>query len=408
MIPNWTFQLDGTRRAGRLAVLAVCAALVPVATADAASVQWYSKGLTEGSLGAYGGPFAITLGPDGNMWFGGGAGQIGRITPAGRITEFTRGRTPGMLVGDLTTGPDGNIWATGAGTGGSGAIWRVTPQGRITEFKAGIEPFSQPAGIAAGPDGNLWFAQAYETGTGVANRIGRVTTAGEVTNFDAGFDTRRPQSPQWIVAGPDGSLWYTKMGAVGRMPPGGDPTEFSTMAPNGRSEPWGIAAGPDGNVWFADYQGEAIGRITTEGAVSFFSKGISHPPTHITSASDGNLWYTGRYAVGRVTPSGAITEFRVSRSGDLGKIAAAPDGRLWFTDYIDNRIGVLDPTARAVTAPCKRSRQASRRARARLRSALAEQRKSRTAPARARAGVKVDRRRAALRRAAKRSRRACS
>ena len=51
----------------------------------------------------------IVLGPDGNLWFTEQtADRIGRITPAGVVTEFTvpasRGRT------GITVGPDGNIW----------------------------------------------------------------------------------------------------------------------------------------------------------------------------------------------------------------------------------------------------------------------------------------------------------
>ncbi|MET7857550.1 hypothetical protein ABZS81_10015 [Streptomyces sp. NPDC005318] len=35
------------------------------------------------------GPYALTSGPDGALWFVEiGAGQIGRITPDGRTTEF--------------------------------------------------------------------------------------------------------------------------------------------------------------------------------------------------------------------------------------------------------------------------------------------------------------------------------
>ena len=41
-------------------------------------------------------PYGITRGPDGNLWFTEAlAGKIGRITPAGVITEFSAGLTPG-------------------------------------------------------------------------------------------------------------------------------------------------------------------------------------------------------------------------------------------------------------------------------------------------------------------------
>jgi hypothetical protein len=72
---------------------------------------------------------------------------IGRITPAGVITEF-----PVTNAGrGITTGPDGNLWYT---TGFVGTIGRITPAGVATEF-----PLATFGGtfIVTGPDGNLWI-----------------------------------------------------------------------------------------------------------------------------------------------------------------------------------------------------------------------------------------------------------
>src|SRR5262249_43079039 len=58
-------------------------------------------------------PFGITRGPDGNLWFTESlAGRIGRITPAGVVTEFSAGITPGGQPAEITAGPDGNLWFT--------------------------------------------------------------------------------------------------------------------------------------------------------------------------------------------------------------------------------------------------------------------------------------------------------
>src|SRR5262249_27039557 len=56
---------------------------------------------------------SIARGPDGNLWFTEGlTGAIGRITPAGAITEFTTGITAGAQPNEITAGPDGNLWFT--------------------------------------------------------------------------------------------------------------------------------------------------------------------------------------------------------------------------------------------------------------------------------------------------------
>jgi len=62
------------------------------------------------------------------------------------------------------TGPDGNLWFTEYA---SDQIGRMTPAGVVTEFP--LPAGSAPYGIVVGPDGNLWFA---ETGS---NKIGRMT-----------------------------------------------------------------------------------------------------------------------------------------------------------------------------------------------------------------------------------------
>ena len=55
-------------------------------------------------------PNDITTGPDGNLWFT-EFGKIGRITPAGVITEFPI-LTANSAAVQITTGPDGKLWFT--------------------------------------------------------------------------------------------------------------------------------------------------------------------------------------------------------------------------------------------------------------------------------------------------------
>src|SRR5262245_9317584 len=63
----------------------------------------------------------------------------------------------------ITRGPDGNLWFTEAD---GNRIGRITPAGVVTQFSAGLTPNSQPAEITAGPDGNLWFTEADRKGGG--------------------------------------------------------------------------------------------------------------------------------------------------------------------------------------------------------------------------------------------------
>src|SRR5947207_6651225 len=71
---------------------------------------------------------AITLGPDGNLWFTETIGnKIGQITPDGAITEYSL-PTPNSGPGAIIQGPDGNLWFTANGNG-SGGIGKITTGG---------------------------------------------------------------------------------------------------------------------------------------------------------------------------------------------------------------------------------------------------------------------------------------
>jgi virginiamycin B lyase len=253
-------------------------------------------------------PAGITAGPDGNLWFTastavGDISRIGRITPAGQISEFAL--PPGIPL-EIVAGPDGNLWFTEE----FGKLGRVTPAGQLTEFPLPMTS-GYPDSIAVGPDGNLWFTE------NPGNQIGRMTPAGQLTEFPL----PNPKSiPNEITAGPDGNLWFTEYvdsggrftgNQIGRMTPTGQLTEFPLSTPG--SSPAGITAGPDGNLWFTECSIPAsggacndsrIGRITPAGQISEFA--LPRPtstPYRITAGPDGNLWFAEEHpgAIGRIT-----------------------------------------------------------------------------------------------------------
>ncbi len=338
--------------------------------------------ITEFSAGLSFRPGSIALGPDGNMWFTERAGaKVGKITPAGVITEFSQGISAGARIFGITSGPDGNLWYSACGTQ---KIGRITTSGVVTEFAAGIPAGACPSGITQGPDGNIWFADQQK-------RIGRITTAGVVTMFTAGLPTDTNGGPVFITAGPDGNLWFTITNGsrVGRITPAGVITVFSV--PGGADpNPWQIVTGSDGNLWVTNYYGSqgrlvwklttsgvataftvassAIGggypqaiasgpdgslwighdinynyitRMTTEGAQTHFSEGITKTvpfpqPYSIVSGSDGNLWapLLGSRRFAKITMQGKITEISPNPDLSIGaSLVFAPDGNGWFGSY---------------------------------------------------------------------------
>ncbi len=299
-------------------------------------------------------PAGITAGPDGNVWFAesAGPGGIGRITPAGTITEFTAGVSG--PVESITLGPDGNLWFTEPS---QEKIGRITPSGTVTDFSvpSGLLTSAQPAGIVAGHDGNLWFTiSSSQAG------IGRITPTGTITEFTSGLTSG--SKPEGIAAGPDGNLWFTETAnpaRIGRITTAGAITEFSAGL-TANSKPQSITAGPDGNLWFTEEANPGrIGRITTAGAITQYETGLptNIRPEGIADANDGNIYFTefnNPGEIGKVTTAGTITQTTTptNNSQPLG-ITTGPNGNLWFTEVANGgKIGTLTvaPSVGAATS----------------------------------------------------------
>jgi virginiamycin B lyase len=120
-------------------------------------------------------------------------------------------------------------------------------------------------------------------------------------------------SPQRIVVGPDGALWFTELGAnaVGRITVDGQVTEYPT-GPN--TGPVGITTVPgDDGLWFVEFNGNRIGRMATDGTVTdeFAIPSPASAPLQIAGGSARTLWFTESFLsptgnkVGRLEPWGS-------------------------------------------------------------------------------------------------------
>jgi virginiamycin B lyase len=221
----------------------------------------------------------LVTGPDHALWIANPAGSILRFDPAapasGTTTAVAGGKPTSIVVG-----PDGALWFTDPGLNGIG---RITTAGSRSSFPIPTAA-SNPQGIAAGPDGSLWFVETD------ANQIGRITTTGAVTEF--AIPTAHAAAQQ-IAVGPDAALWFTERDAnqLGRITTAGVVTELPILTPN--TKPVGIVAGPDLAVWFTETANSAIGRMTTNGAVTEFPINSTKTyPFAITVGADGDLWFS--------------------------------------------------------------------------------------------------------------------
>ena len=275
-----------------------------------------TQGVVSGTTALPGtaGTMTLAAGPQSSVAFSAISGSlvntVGFVGSAG-VTAYPLTGTA-CTTGAVATGSDGNLWTCGSTSiSGAAAIDRVTPGGSVTTFAAGSEMGTTLAWIAPGPDGALW----YVGNAGSTPIIGRMTTAGVVTDDSAAAAGAGVQHPNSIVTGPDGALWFTDSNlgvpsnghnAIGRITTSGAITEYP-LSPS--SSPFSITVGPDGALWFTDGAENAIGRITTGGAITEYGAGITSGsyPNGIATGPDGALWFTEANSgkVGRLSFSGA-------------------------------------------------------------------------------------------------------
>ena len=160
------------------------------------------------------------------------------------------------------------------------------------------------------------------------------------------------KSGAFIIAGPDGALWYTHNSwpndGVGRITVSGDYTKIDV--PGLLNMPWDITLGPAGELWFTESDAAIIRRLSRNGAWKEFV--IPRPANSITVGPDGNLWFTEAAFIGRLTPTGTVTEFPVpTQMPSLGQITAGPDGNLWFTETRGDKIGRITPSGKITEFP---------------------------------------------------------
>jgi streptogramin lyase len=307
----------------------------------------------------------IAAGPEGDLWFTLNTPfgkkrkvAVGRITPQGKVTEFTAGLSPKLEPSQIVAGPDGNLWFTldpGIAAPSGGGVGRITPEGTITEFLEPPDLHGVPFEIVAGPDGNLWFDHAaILTPTGQA--IGRITPQGEIAEFSAGLNEKAAVTN--LTAGTDGNVWFgdnSSHPAIGRVTPAGEITEFGGIPPREFPILEGPAPGPDGRLWFsANEPTTAVERISSTGTIERFHAGLDRRAEYVgpfVAGPDGKAWFRvekrpprhgpkehGLTAIGRISPSGRIAEFShclrpLPEFAGPNFLTVGPEGDVWFTTW---------------------------------------------------------------------------
>jgi virginiamycin B lyase len=258
------------------------------------------------------------------------AAPVYAATP--EVTEFSSGiTTTGSIVG-IAMGPDGNMWFT---EWAANAIGRITPAGVVTEFP--LPNGSQPFGIAGGHDGTLWFT---ESGT---DKIGHITTAGDLLPE---ITLATDAYPIGIAADASDGIWVTESGLsrIARWSTSAGTLSEQAAGITANASPWGITPGPDFAMWFTETNADKVGRHGLTSATSVEQAGASG--TDMAAGPDGMLWYVkpGQNEVASASVDGgqSIRGLPTQASAPTD-IAPGPDGRMWVTEQNGNKVARLEP-----------------------------------------------------------------
>lgn len=228
--------------------------------------------------------------------------------------DFPAGGKPGQI----TQGPDGNMWAV---LTSNHDLVKIAPDGTATNYDA--TDILGAVGITAGPDGNLWVTQ---TG-GVAKFSPADPTNATKFPIAAITDARR------IVSGPAGHLYTASGDKVIDIDPANPAgaTNFTVPGMGAR----GIATGSDGTLWVADFGGQRIVNVKTDGTGQTFyatpggpQEVGAGPNAQVAFANPGGIPQT----IGRISPGGQPQSVNVPGTDPFG-IAFGADDAYWHANF---------------------------------------------------------------------------
>ncbi|MEZ7002267.1 hydrolase [Streptomyces sp. AD55] len=229
---------------------------------------------------------------DGGVWYAAGD-QLGHLSRSGEFTWWSDGSSQGNGPGEgsdapgfpdaLTLGPDGTIWYEHSDAGRK-LFSRIDVQQGPAQITRLDTQFKVVA-MTLGPDGAVWFTQREEYDAKHREGIGRLTVEGKYRKWPLPAGS----APGTIVTGPDRALWFTDFGSINRLGTDGDLTRYPIRD---AEHPSDIAVGADNSLWFTvDHR---LGRLTTKGHMTLWAVPDAGELGALAPAEDGSFWLADR------------------------------------------------------------------------------------------------------------------
>ncbi|MGI0073134.1 MAG: virginiamycin B lyase family protein [Nitrosotalea sp.] len=327
-------------------------------------------------------PLAITTDPSGSVWFTeANTGNIAKFDPISKsFQEFSNAewqKGEKSMMWGIYRSPDGNIWFSDSQ---HNLIWKFDTQNKnYMNFIFPQTPGQQSFPQMLVPDGNYILANDF-TGRKVAifgtNQTGPALQATSIMSpADYNFTSD-------MIPDKSGKIWYT----IWIYQQGGELVSFDPTTskfaeytlPSGIQAPNGISVDPSGKLWLTDTASSIF--FSFDPQSQQFTKYITLPPpvstygnasglikTPITRPywnqfdDQGRLWFNEQVANSMAVfdPSKeSLVEYLVpSKNPNWSDCGIGQDcgvaqvldftvahDKVWFTEWVENNIGVLDPS----------------------------------------------------------------
>lgn len=276
------------------------------------------------------------------------------LAPAGAETPTTAEITewevpwPDTRPRDPYRAPDGAVWFVGQAGHYVGVLDPESGEFRRIDLEDGAGPHT----VIVNESG-AWYAGNR------ADHIGHIATQdAAITRFEMPGDGTR--DPHTMAFTGDGNIWFTAQhgNKVGFLDiTSSEMTLYDIPTP--RSRPYGLVMDADDRPWFTLFGTNALGTITTDGAVQEIRLPRDNArPRRLAITDDGMVWYVdfAQGWLGRYNPDdGGVEEWRTPGGAASGPYAMGADahGQPWFveTGVSPNRFVGFDPVGERFFEP---------------------------------------------------------
>jgi streptogramin lyase len=311
-----------------VALVALCAALLPAAASAALEKLELRKGVEVQALAA---------GPHRTLWAAGVDGTsdpplnfLIRMAPSEEPKSYSdRGSVGEAGVGELIRGPEGWMWFT---VPAAEEIDRINAAGTL--HRRILAAGSRPTGLAAA-DGSVWAT--LEGVPSIAQAEPGTPPIWSEWGLPTGTSLTR------MVLGTDNHLWALQSGSGTVVRESLQGATAPVRLETGKSEFAGtvnsdIAAGDDGNIWVSQRDRRTVGKLVPDSdgnGVNYTRYAVpGSPTTFLSPGPAGDIWFADEAGmIGSISPDGKLGEpvcaVKGCRQG-VTALARGPEGKLWF------------------------------------------------------------------------------